>query len=162
MPPQIDKLSRNFSRNASGLLTMAGHGRRLIVADSSYDLPDRSVANNLVFYYLGNRQGDLSAARALFEIAKAYPIDSDAGVVYMTVDSHLDPNEFTAPRHNLNVIGSMGHTAIGKLKDGLNGFYEHANNSDPVHAPLVCLTGSELSFDCVSVDLDHLQVPNLE
>jgi hypothetical protein len=165
MPPQMEKLSRRFSRNANGLLTMVGHGRRLIIADSSFDPPDRSVSNDLIFYYLGNREGDLSAGAVFNEISKAYPVEQGDGVRFMLPDHDPEgewtPDQFSAPNHNKEVITGLGFSAIGIVKDGPNGFYEFANSADSNHAPLVCFTGSELSFDCIATDMGHLQVPTL-
>lgn len=152
MPPLNRELSRNFSRNASGLFTRVGHGRFLIIGDSSLDIPDSIEP----IYYLGNEEGDITAAAALIEIATACPLDKDVPVRYMAKDKS-DREERAAPGRNEETIETLGFKAIGLVKDGPSGFYEFSKGTDLAKPPIYCLTASRFAYDCMAATIGHSQ-----
>lgn len=152
MPPLKEALSRNFSREASGLLTEVGHGRLLVIGDSSLDVPDAAR----IIYYLGNERGDITAAAALEEIVAACPIDPDISIRYMEQDEG-DEEHRIAPARNLETIKKLGFKAVGLVKDGKGGFYEFAAGTDPTKPPVYCLTGSRFAYDCIVATIGHSQ-----
>jgi hypothetical protein len=155
MPPLKKALSRHFSREASGLFTVVGHGRLLVIGDSSLDVPDNARGNGRVVYYLGNEQGDLSAAAAFTEIADACPIDTKAPVRFMLPDKGDQGSP--APVRNKEVIEGLGFEALGLGREGENGFYELAKGPDPTKLPIYCLTGSRFAYDCIIATIGHSQ-----
>lgn len=160
MPPLKSALSRRFSRNASGLLTEAGHGRLIIIGDSSLDVPDYARNNpQYEMYYLGNKEGKLTAAAALLELAVACPIDEDMAIRFMLPDGgEAELENFEAPKNNKAAIEALEHTPEGLVKDGPDGFYEFANGANPRKSPLYLLTAGELAYDCIAVTVGHSQV----
>jgi hypothetical protein len=153
MPPLKEALSRNFSRNTSGLLTSVGHGRLLVIGDSSLDPPDNALD---IAYYLGNSRGDISGAAAFSELAAACPIDMAQPVIYMKPDAD-DEDTHEAPIRNANIIENLGFKAVGYVKDGEGGFYERAQSTDPTRPPIYLLTASAFAYDCIALTIGHLQ-----
>ncbi len=153
MPPLKKALSRNFSRNASGLLIEKGHGRLLVFGDSGLDVPDTAQ----VFYYLGNTRGDISVAAAFTEVEDACPLDKDVPVNFMLKDEK-DDAERPAPDRNKEIIEGLGFKAVGLVKDGKGGFYEVSNGADPARPPIYCLTASKFAYDCIIATIGHSQV----
>lgn len=154
MPPLKEALPRNFSREASGILTMVGHGRLLVIGDSSLDIPDRAQ----YFYYLGNTEGDISAAAAFKDLQGSCPIDEGVTIRYMEPDSGLDAEVFPAPKRNASMLKELGYKALGYQKGGPSGFYEFSKGTDPTKPPIYCLTASSSAFDCIAATIGHSQV----
>ncbi|HVU60045.1 MAG TPA: hypothetical protein VG899_09105 [Mycobacteriales bacterium] len=148
MPPLLGPLSKNFSRDAGGLLTRAGHGRLLVICDPSYDLPDGAHE----FYYLGNERGDLTAAAALREIAAACPLDRAIPGRYMAPDAD-DPGTYSAPARNHAVLEELGFRAQGQQRLGADGMYTYLKGKDPAKPPLHCLVASADSYDNIAVEI---------
>ena len=148
MPPLHGALSKNFSRDASGLLTRAGHGRLLVICDPSYDLPDGAHE----FYYLGNERGELNAAAALREIAAACPLDRAIPGRYMAPDSD-DRGTYTAPARNHAALDELGFTPQGQERRGADGMYVYLKGQDPAKPPIHCLVASGDSYDNIAVEI---------
>ncbi len=152
MPPLKGALSRNFAHEASGILTRVGHGRLLVIGDSSLDFPDKAE----MFYYLGNNAGDSSAAAVLNEIATACPLDDDVEIRYMVSDSG-DNREHIAPDRNRSAIAEIGFHAIDLTREGEGGFYEFIRGTDPTRPPIYCRTASAFAYDCIAATIGHSQ-----
>jgi L-fucose mutarotase/ribose pyranase (RbsD/FucU family) len=152
MPPLKAELSRNFSRDAIGLLTRAGHNRLLVICDTSFDVPDGAPE----FYYLGNKRGDISAAAALQEIAAACPLDLAVPARFMLPDAD-DTADHTAPPRNQAAIEALAIAAKGLVRQGSEGFYQFSKGSDPAKPTIYCLTASDFAYDNIAVSLGHSQ-----
>jgi hypothetical protein len=152
MPPLKNALTRNFSREASGLLTRVGHGRLLVIGDSSLDMPDDTKP----MYYLGNKRGDLSVAAAFTDLASACPIDREIPVKFMLPDGG-EIGGYRAPGANKAAIQDLGFTAVGLVREGTGGFYELSEGTSPSRPPLYLLTASEFAYDCIIATIGHSQ-----
>ncbi len=149
----MNALSRNFSRDASGLLTRVGHGRLLVIGDNSLDIPD----NAQPMYYLGNKEGNISAAAAFTDLAAACPIDKDKPVNFMLPDSG-EFEDYKAAAANEQAIINLGFVATGLMKDGVGGFYELSDGPNSAKPPIYLLTASEFPYDCIIATIGHSQV----
>jgi hypothetical protein len=152
MPPLHHALSRNFSREASGLLTRVGHNRLLVICDTSFDVPEAA----LHFYYLGNKAGDISGAAALDEIAAACPLDVAIPARYMLPDED-DAADHSAPPRNHAAAQALGLTATGLVRLGTGGFYEFARGIDATKPTIYCLTASDFAYDNIAVSIGASQ-----
>ena len=167
-------LGPNFTLNAAGLLTPAGHNQLIIIADESLPVAEGCPE----FHHAGSEAHGRTSYAALVDLAGAYPLEPKVGY-YMLPDGET-PKDIEDSRHPRPLtnkrllealgIGSVGLHATGDYRQQFgsvldeggsdNGFYDliwHGHNSFPPRKPIVCRTFSKYAFDCIVVMMGHSQ-----
>jgi len=156
MPPFFNKLPRSIQPEGKAALEVAGHGQPINIVDISFA---RGTRLTNVYYYLGNKEGELTAARALMDIASGCPLE---GPFYFMEKDETDEEDRIAPARNQAAIESLGFNAIGLVKDGDGGFYEEARRIAPrfepvFFEPINFVVAGEDAYDCISGKIGHSQ-----
>lgn len=152
MPPFKAAMPRSIGEEGEAFLRAAGHGRRLVIVDSSYDIPDG--VNK--FSYMGNPDGVFLAGRVLKDIMEACPVEGPVAFMAQPA-AETEEAEADAPVLNERIVKELGLTAIPLVPKGEGGFYESANGIIPNLPPIFCITASEEAYDCIMAHVGHSQ-----